>query len=238
MKKQLVLALFALSASLFGQQTTLQLQDMVDGPLSTSGAISLSETITGTKAEMSYTDDLRITNVAHKPILMFLQLVEVTFSNGNRQNNRKEYDSFFASKLLTPSALFDYGPQNHGTVVIDISRGTTPVEPNCTLRTLFVQFDDGTTFGNDKFAAHILDIRQSIWSALAGLYAVYQKSGDAAFVSALNDRAAYSPSVNGFLEMTRMIQKTKGTQAAVSEVHQKLNLAEERQNKLALAAKN
>ncbi len=230
-----IIVAIALTISAWCQAATkTTAKDLSSFPLSSSGTISMSETVSSGLAHLSYSENLQTVNASAKPILMFVQEVTVEYSSGYRDVDRKEYERYFASRMLEPGETFQYGRADHGVKVLPVTNLTTS-SPSCTIKTLFVQFADGSTFGDEKYASHILAIRKDIATALEHLNATYHDKGSKAFIQELNDTSKYSSDVNAFLDTHRAMfsQNLEAPPSAMNHVLGMIDRAESRRMLLA-----
>ncbi|PYV80039.1 MAG: hypothetical protein DMG96_01945 [Acidobacteria bacterium] len=92
------------------------------------------------------------------------------------------------------------------------------------MTTLYVQFQDGTSFGKDSYAQLILEIRQSALKALRRLQEIYQIQGEEKFLEALGREPdpreiREASSVEGlFFKSIRKIQREFGTVQAIRAI--------------------
>ena len=106
--------------------------------------------------------------------------------------------------------------------------------PAARVTTLYVQFQDGTSFGKDSYARLILEIRQSALKTLRRLQEIYQMQGEEKFLEALGRQPdpreiSEASSVEDlFIEPLRRIQREFGTVEAIRAIREKLSSAEER----------
>jgi len=104
--------------------------------------------------------------------------------------------------------------------------------PAARVTTLYVQFQDGTSFGKDSYARLILEIRQSALKTLRRLQEIYQMQGEEKFLEALGRQPdpreiSEASSVEDlFIEPLRRIQREVGTVEAVRRIREKLSNAE------------
>jgi len=140
----------------------------------------------------------------------------------------KEIDCFFGPDIIKPDGQesFSEPPRSVTTEPYDPNRPPRTRQAN--FRVVYVQFTDGTTFGDEAFAKHLKDLRRITLQELRRLDRAYAHGGEAAFVAELNE--AVSPiEVNNFLEGIRRIQREAGTQSALAQVRAALRFAAEHQ---------
>jgi hypothetical protein len=219
------------SAFALGQNPiTMPISDKSDAksPISNVGTVMMSEEIKDGKTYDSKVYDLTAKNISDKEIVTFVERLFIGYPSGRGEAAMKEKDSFFGHTLVAPGETIDLSPKDPGGQLVFEQMTSPPNKALCTVRVLYAQFADGTTFGNDEYGVHILQVRQDVWNMLGHLNAVYQKQGDQVFVEELQ-KPVQRNEVNSFLDMFRMVQKQKGTQSAVGLIQKVLNDAEKRQ---------
>ena len=91
-------------------------------------------------------------------------------------------------------------------------------------RMLFVQFLDGSTFGDPAFAGEVLASRMTTLQALRELARVYSEQGEKTFQTQLEDRSVHDEA--GILSMICRTGKVKGPDAAISQLRKTLAVGE------------
>jgi predicted exporter len=91
----------------------------------------------------------------------------------------------------------------------------------------WVQFADGTTFGDNSYARPLFEDRTAILKALQQLHEVYLNEGLEKFIEQLQ-QPVKQPVVDGYLEHIRTLQKQGGAARAVEALETHLNVGQQR----------
>jgi hypothetical protein len=97
-------------------------------------------------------------------------------------------------------------------------------DANATFRVLFVQFLDGSTFGDLAVAGDVLASRTTTLQALRELVRVYSEQGEQKFRIQLEGRSVHDAS--GILSIICTTGKVKGTGAGISQLRKTLAVGE------------
>ncbi len=201
-------------------------------PIRTTGTAVFSEGAENGKAVCSYNCEIESRNVSQQPIVLLVMVEEFRCSNGLGDKRISGHEYLFDRELLGPGKAITY-PSGHCTSenmvgpVPSIAR-----VPIAGATTMYVQFQDGTSFGDDKYALHMLQIRRGALKALRRLQEIYQMQGEEKFRQALrrppNPREIREASSveELFIEPLRRIQREFGTVEAIRRMREKLSNAE------------
>ena len=123
-------------------------------------------------------------NTSGKGILAFFAIIEPTDSRGQSVPCHSRADFIFKESPLAPHAERFACP-------LDTSTG--PNEPGATVvkavgAVLWVQFEDGSTWGDAESGKQILSVRSQKLGFLQRLVAEYYDSGETSFNAMLNDQ--------------------------------------------------
>jgi hypothetical protein len=132
----------------------------------------------------SFEGDIEMSNVSGKPILLMVVTLEVVSALPVSLNYREERDYFFESKTLQPgaSAKLQRGLGKFG----EPSRKedfAVEVKPSARARVTFVQFSDGSSWGDASAAEQVLRNRQLSLKQLELLDEDYRKRTGEEFLS-------------------------------------------------------
>jgi len=154
-------------------------------PLRLSGIITAKDR-PSESLRYSFERQLTATNLSKKSILLVVLQVSVADLGDQNSKNIVEDDYFFGPNVMAPDAIraFDQTIGPFGTIA---TPGTDdkPKEPEATSSVLFLQFGDGSTWGDLKNAERPLQLRQKLWTKLKELNEVYETKGRAAFGTSL-----------------------------------------------------
>lgn len=218
----LILCLVALAAE------TIPLVDKSDpgSPIENEGIVTLTEWTADGKAFMSMQSDWKSTNISQKPILALMETMRVQYANGHSESVTQEHDAFFHPRTVSPGEVLPMVSGPAGTKVID-EKYSKPATPVCEVAVRWVQFADGTVFGDEKYAQHLLELRKGIWGVLAHLNEVYTTKGAEEFLKELN-KGYPDPHVDGYIEHLRRFQNEHTTDETYQRVQEHLRMAEQR----------
>ena len=126
-----------------------------------------------------------VRNTSRKGILAFFAIIEPTDSRGQSVPCHSRADFVFKESSLPPRAERFACP-------MDTSTG--PNEPGATVvkavgAVLWVQFEDGSTWGDAESGKQILSVRSRKLALLQKLVAEYYDNGEASFNAMLNDQS-------------------------------------------------
>ncbi len=213
-------------------ETILPVVDRSDpgSPLRISGTVRLRETASAHTATTTLVEeDIVAENISSKTILALVAWLDVTPTYTAPQRSVKQYECFFASDVIKPGeqhSLSDVSASGH-TTMEDYSRQRAPKTPKAEIRVVYVQFLDGSTFGQEAFARHLLAVRRIAWQHLRRLDRAYKRGGEPAFLEELSERVEPSE-VDTLLQNVRETQRTRGTPSAIGQVRLMLKFATER----------
>jgi hypothetical protein len=212
---------FTLSA--WSQLTyTMSVTDKSDpgSPLQISGTASFTESIVANSVTSSSNFKVKARNVSGKAIVLLLAYFDETGPHGGRTHHPVEIDHFFWG-AIAPGDSF----------VLARSRSrrrtfppATVAEPKAEAGVEYVQFMDGSSFGDETTAKDILGLRPVILEALRRLDAATDKQE---FLARLVQKIQ-PDDADRFLEAFRQTQKNYGTAVARAQVHTGVIVAEGR----------
>lgn len=125
-----------------------------------------------------------VRNTSGKGILAFFAIIEPTDSRGQSVPCHSQADFVFKESSLAPQAERPACPMDTSTGPDD--RGATIVKAVGAV--LWVQFEDGSTWGDPESGKRILSVRSRKLAFLQKLVAEYYDNGETSFNAALNGR--------------------------------------------------
>ena len=201
-------------------------------PFRVSGRLLLRETVRGNQVEWSWGQKLAVKNVSDKPILLFAAtLTEVGrhprgkyAALGDGPTYQLDEDRFFSKELIRPGELLTLRDTEPGTpaVACCINPLAANVDPVAEFRLRFVQFADGTTFGDLAEARDALGMRDNALRGLRELNAVGDPAG---FVAELEKKCTSLG--NAICSRISAAREGGGANAAQAEARQILVIAKE-----------
>jgi len=106
----------------------------------------------------------------------------------------------------------------------------TPGSPNTSAELLFVQFEDGTTWGDDKSAASVRAERAEMEVYLKRVSAAYQQGGEDAMMTVMNENIDIAKdSVQALHAILVQSYKAGGISATLDQINHRLKNAADRQ---------
>jgi hypothetical protein len=209
------LAVLSLSSASDGVTTQrMEIQDLSDkgGPIQISGYMLLG---------------YEVKNVSTKSILLLIVRLEASGGLGRDQKYSQEY--FFADPLGPGQVEVNHEPEHrYGTSVVN----GEPVpykkdrHPAAQAHAEFVQFSDGSTWGDADSATDVLSIRRQTLEELDLLEHLYEQAGEGAFLDEFA-RTDHVASVIFRQMRDRCREKTTDSKCAYNVVHRTFLIAKE-----------
>jgi len=172
-------------------------------PLEVRGSLTLRESLRANELEWSWGEQVSAKNISDKAILLFVATItEVGRDSspdgrraapGSGPTYRLEDDRFFNEKLIEPGESLLLRDTKPG--IPDVACCVNPLSethaPSAEYRLYFVQFADGSVFGNPAEAGDSLAIRQTVLRGLHELLRSYEDAGESGFAVKLKDLRSY-----------------------------------------------
>lgn len=215
------------------QVKTLQVRDISspDSPIHVSGSLVVAQSIETSPRCTSINSqrctatstqyDVSLRNASDKAIVAFI--VEIGSNSGD--GHFYSHQTMISEKLFGPLLGAGGSEPLHVSSRVEI----TPLGPDdqafapaSEARAVFVQFADGSIFGDQREGARLLLMRQESLESLARLDAIYTREGERAF-----DRAARQPGAGGMVAVD-YFEEQDGPAATVARVRRVLATAKER----------
>jgi hypothetical protein len=192
-------------------------------PIETTGKVAVRETVAGNEVESSWEENVVARNISNKPILLLIRDLD---ENGPHSNGgeRKIIENFFGEAIQPGDSipLAESGSRRVECCINPLNEGR---DAKAAFRVLFVQFLDGSTFGDLAVAGDVLASRTAILEALRELVRVYSEQGEQRFRIQLEGRSVHDASE--ILSIIFTTGKVKGTGAAISQLRKTLAVGEE-----------
>jgi hypothetical protein len=191
------------------------------------GHVSFSERFVGNQLISSCVSEISARNVSSKPIVLYIgSLTEEGPHGGCNMRRVFQYDNVFSAPVepqdafevaLSPSAAERYASCCHNPL-------ESPEDPKAELRTLYIEFADGSTVGDKRMAKDVLRRREAILTGLRQLDSAYKAGGQTAFAALLNTE--FAGDANWFFDSIRAMAKSSGYEAAFEQARKYLAAAE------------
>jgi len=206
-------------------------------PIEVSGKVSLQETVAGNQVQWSWGQHVVAKNISGKPILLFTATLTQIGRHprgkyagpGDGPTYELGEDRFFAKNAIKPGeslVLRDTTPDT-GQLECCINPLDESGQPQAEFQVLFVQFVDGSTFGDVSEAREWLARRATILGGLRGLIKSYSEQGESGFLADVRRQQPWSASLP-FADIRKSYDEN-GLKAAITRAQEILALAENHQ---------
>jgi hypothetical protein len=187
-------------------------------PLQVSGHVSFDESVVDNQVTSSRSENIRARNVSGKRMLLLVAYFEEAGSRSSGEDFELVVDKFFQDETILPGeeVILLQRPmgEHHTSEPFRMSLDDkSPPIAEFLLR--FVQFSDGSTFGDPAAATKWINSRKSVLQALRALRQAYRDGGEAAFLQNLQKYPTGGQASSDWNQITQ-VQQTSGTQAAVT----------------------
>jgi len=188
-----LLVLVALASGLcYASDLTMKLVDVSpkNSPIRVTGRVMFSEN--NPKAgHYSYSVNASASNVSDRSILLMIIDFQANGRSGWGYHHISSRDYFFEPNLLKPEAVenVDQPLLSYGLTSTDDKtdmEGDTRLEPKAIAKVEFVQFEDGSMWGNKNSAIDALDTRTRTLHFLNVLEQTYIETGEQKFLDKLS----------------------------------------------------
>jgi hypothetical protein len=160
-------------------------------PIKLSGSVFFTDEASGV-LRYSFRTRLTATNVSSKSVLAVVTMIRTRGTGKIELHNTRKDDYFFRSETLEPNASVSMeeiaGPFGEPTAEIE---GRPSTEPKAVAAVTFVQFADGSTWGDKTEGQDLLLKRRPALAQLKLLAEIYQTQGEEPFVGALNKPSSF-----------------------------------------------
>jgi hypothetical protein len=203
-------------------------------PLEVTGQVLLQETVDGTQLESSWGERVVAKNISAKPILLLVTSLTligrhsrgVLRGPGDGPTYVVSDDRFFNKSLIRPGeslVLRDTKPDK-SQVECCISPSERGSDPKAEFRVRFVQFADGSTFGDSAQAKDEFAVRAMIFDGLRALVKSYSEHGESGFLAEMRRQQPWSASLP-FADIRKSYDES-GLSSAIARAQEILATAE------------
>ena len=193
-----------------------------DSPISLSGTVDSKDDISAEKPRTSFMVRAELTNRSGRDILLAIVRMEMKSTNGFEANHTRINEYFFSSDVFRNGATEAFQdivvPLEH----IDNENMGHPTRPKASARVAFVQFLDGSTWGESEDADEVLLERQETWRELRSLADTYETNGEQEFVN----RLAKPSSLQTIKYLQGVFSNDKSITKVITEINQLLSHAD------------
>src|SRR5216684_2155824 len=215
--------LLCVSAFASPQQTRIPILDTSQSgsPVRFSGTATAEDEGTG-PLRYSLKKDISFTNASTKDILLLVTTIDVTRLTKIDLLGTNVTDYFFTLDVFGPNAKKSweesFGPfaEPQGKTELE------PEEPRAVVKAVFVQFVDGSTWGEHAAGKDALRDRQLTMKELEVLAGTYRTEGSEQFVAELMKASQLAE----ILYLQRLYADSKDTEGMIAKIDNMLNSAE------------
>jgi hypothetical protein len=203
-----------------------------NSPLEIQGDVSFHVQVFPDNVKTEWDMNISLTNTSRKPIIAYEVAIDATPDQGAGVHDLEQVDHFFRPTLSflpgtqqfikVPSRILQTSPRKEGA---------QPGESKAVLKVLFVEFDDGSTFGRSEWGISLSDTRKVTVDRIQEILNTVQISGPKALEASLAAEVATenNPAVTrALMNHLKETLTASGPDAAVSEMNAVLSTAEER----------
>lgn len=218
---------FSLSPASFTQQKPIDVPfddaALIASPIAASGKISVRETVAANEVKSSWEENVSATNRSTKSILLLIGELDA-ISPHSYGGTRLTMEYFFGDPI-SPGETFSLVKRSFVQDSCCINPLAETRDPRATFRLMFVQFLDGSTFGDAAKAENALANRDRTLKALRTLAQVAAKDR-LRFQLQLEQRLRLDDAL-GVLAGIRETEEQKGADAAIARTYKILDAAED-----------
>jgi hypothetical protein len=194
-------------------------------PIEVTGKISVAETFAGNEVRSWWVENVTGKNVSTKPILLLIGILDAV---GPHSDGGYELiiDRFFSERVIQPGDTFLFPGRKSERSECCMNPLDNSRDPKAEFRIQYVQFLDGSSFGDSAAAKDVIASRNSTLRVLKELERTYSEQGEQSFIAHLEKEVASD--ANGTVSLVGRTEKKKGTDAATSQLRKMIALAENR----------
>ncbi|MGA7928104.1 MAG: hypothetical protein WCA20_19210 [Candidatus Sulfotelmatobacter sp.] len=199
-----------------------------------AGEAVLTEVVEGNQLRSGWGDKLTLKNISEKPILLYVVSLQLIgrHNHGLRRGpgDGPTYilidDRFFKPSVIRSGEILVVRDSRPGAGELEccLNPLERADEPSAEFRVLFVQFMDGSYFGDTSEAKDNFAIRSEVLAGLHELVRTYSQHGEQTFISEAEQHSAWT-ATSIFAEIY-MRYKDVGAEGAIALAKQMLDVAE------------
>ena len=217
---KIILTAVVLTASLAAQTVPIADGSRVGSPISLRGTITFgSRTVS----------DCTVTghNNSTRMIVAYVLDLRAILPDGQLALYKESHDHFFKDeamlKMASPQPELDF---NTYLECSDTQFTAPTTQPQATIEAKFVQFDDGSTWGDDAVVQNVMLQRRESLEYINLLKATYAKGGDSALDAALHQQPAHQRGNMEAVSKRLILLNLNDTQAAARMIDEFLTSAQ------------
>jgi hypothetical protein len=231
----LITCVGVLAVSAFGTDKVVPITDTLPNrsPVRNSGRVIFSEEASGDRVITSYSQDWTVKNDSSKAIVTVIESLTLQFPGGYQSGGVERYELFFVPSTMKPGDELSFAHPAESVQQVRKSNAISG-EPTCEVRVLWIQFADGSTFGDEKYAISLKSDRRQILEGLVRLRDLYASKGSEAFLNEIRpDGPLGSSAFDVYLDQLRASYKQTGNiQSCYDKLQGWLEIAQSRQGLL------
>ncbi len=154
-------------------------------------SVVLSGTVTSTDEaikgwlQYSFEVNVSLTNASRKGILLIVVKMDITGLNGLGTHHTRSTDYFFTSDIFYPDTIETIYETVGPLAELQGQTEAQSEGPTANAKVAFVQFLDGSTWGDQSEGRDALQQRRETWNELRFLRQTYDSQGEKRFLDAL-----------------------------------------------------
>jgi hypothetical protein len=209
----------------------------IDSPLKASGQIVFHEELFKNAVRFRWQEDITYINATSKDIRAYEVEIDSVPERGGGFAHVDHNDLFFSREMLVPGSqrTLRSGNNSPSAVVPYDGNKQQPVISKANFTVRFVEFSDGTTYGNSEWGNSLPAARLDTTIRMKELQRAYQDGGDTALRSALAAELARPenrrPTAER-LEHFKLTLEQDGPAALIAKIQNSLNVVKERNSKI------
>jgi hypothetical protein len=211
-----------------------------NSPLQVSGELSFADTVIANEVETAHSELVKVRNISDKPILLVVASLDEAGPRSSPEDFDLTTDNFFKDKPIQPGDEVTLLQQPRGErYTINPFKSATGEgrSPKAEFRLQFVQFADGSIFGNLETGKKYIASRQSTLSALKALDKAYREQGESGLLQTL-EQYPTAKRPDALWAQIREQQRVNGTEPSVLFVRRLISMGMEHESALQSAVGN
>jgi len=205
-----------------------------ESPVKVSGRVTFVEETKDNLVRFQFSIDAGLLNNSSKPIMCYHIVVGMAPSMGPGLNAQYTLDRFFGDEMIVApggtAAVQDVNPTWHSSA-LPIEAVPATRAPAAQAKVVFVQFSDGSKFGDEKWGEQLRADRSGAIADLTSMQTSYQAGGsvaDSVQGTREGTKAKFSSVNSVILDRVKDTLNSKGSSAALAEIQKCLANAEKR----------
>jgi hypothetical protein len=224
---KILITVLLLSLSSLAQTLTVIDDSPSDSPITMKGTVTWDSAGNTTCA-------IKLHNSASKIVVAWRQDIEATFPNGGYTLGYWRHDHFFKDEAMLAHMSPQPGSDAESYIdcgVFSVPTWTSSTAPNVKIKTYWVQFIDGSRWGDPDAQAYMMAQRNNAVQFLNQLAAAYAHGGEQAFTQTLtsfNPRGINSRATDELNEAHTtqlLLEQMPDVKTQLVEVNRKLSVA-------------